>query len=54
MNFRKKTVKYQITKGTVSIDQYQSVVFCIRWIVQKDLEDLDKMIPLKGNGVGAM
>ena len=37
---QEKAIKYLIIKGTLSVNEYQAVVSCIRRTAQRDLEEL--------------
>lgn len=44
---QEKAVKHLIIKGTLSVNDYQSVASCIRRTAQRDLEDLIKRNVIK-------
>jgi DeoR/GlpR family transcriptional regulator of sugar metabolism len=42
---QEKAIKHLITKGTLSVNEYQSAAACIRRTAQRDLEELvDKKV----------
>ena len=45
---QEKAVKHLIIKGTLSVNEYQSVVSCIRRTAQRDLEELVEKKIVKG------